>query len=142
MVFFINRCKNRILHFLKTLHFNPAVLQPTELPVLKTVPPSLNPHLVIQINFHHFFIIHDPGSPEKSLGTSHKRAIKSKATKPQKPLLWAVQSSLHWQPASQAVLKPVDRLSLPDPALSVRSCEVHRKGAHAVSVGGDRWVSA
>lgn len=69
MVFFTD-VRTGIVHFLKTLHFNPPLLESTELPVSKAVPPT--PHLTP--HFHHFFIIHGPGSAEKSLDINHRKA--------------------------------------------------------------------
>lgn len=59
------------------------------------------------MNFHHFFLIRGPGSPEKSLGTNHRRAdffffnlqLKSK------PECSPVQLNRHCQTVSRTVLR-------------------------------------
>lgn len=63
--------RTRIVHFLKKL-YNSPLLESIELPVLEA--DFFFPIWFFQMNFHHFFLIRGPGSPEKSLGTNHRRA--------------------------------------------------------------------
>lgn len=64
--------RTRIVHFLKKL-YNSPLLESIELPVLEA-DFFFFPIWFFQMNFHHFFLIRGPGSPEKSLGTNHRRA--------------------------------------------------------------------
>lgn len=75
MVFFTD-VRTGIVHFLKTLHFNSPLSESTELPVSEAVScfPTPPPPAPVPPHFHHFFIIHDPGSPEKSLDINHRKA--------------------------------------------------------------------
>lgn len=118
MVFFTNRCKNRIVHFLKNSTLQPSMVIIHWIAYIRGrllfSVFCFFPHLVFQMNFHHFFLICSPGSPEKSLGTNHKRAeLCLSAIKTKARALSCAQFSRHYQTVSHTVLRGVELVPAP-----------------------------
>lgn len=117
MVFFTNRCKNKNCPLFKKLYISTLhCYNPLKCLLLEA---DFSPHLIFQMNFHHFFLIHGPGSLEKSLGTNHRRAFfffffffKS-AIKTKARALSSAQLSRHYQTVSHTVLRGEGQVPAP-----------------------------